>query len=98
MVLDGMVRPCENDVQDELRERAREEAYIGCPRIVSRCRPLSASHTRRVLSSDPDAMRVPSGEKETEVTNMECPVKVERCAPLTASHTRRVLSPDPDTI
>jgi len=36
--------------------------------------PDTASHIRIVVSSDPDAMRVPSGENATDVTPPECPV------------------------
>ena len=35
--------------------------------------PDTASHTRTVLSPDPDTMRAPSGENDTEVTRSVCP-------------------------
>ncbi len=34
----------------------------------------TACHTCTVLSSEPEAMRCPSGDQATEVTVLECPV------------------------
>src|ERR1700758_1594071 len=53
------------------------------------------SHSRAVLSSDPDSTRAPSGLKATEVTEPSCPLKARISFPVAASHRRAVLSPDP---
>src|SRR6267154_391610 len=60
---------------------------------------VSASHNRIVVSSDPDTMRLPSGENATELTQLSCPVRGARSgSPVSASHNRMVLSYDPDTM
>ena len=56
-------------------------------------------HTREVLSPDPDTMRDPSGENDTEYTQPVWPSSGPRTpSPDTASHTRTVSSSDPDTM
>ena len=56
------------------------------------------SHTRTLLSSDPDTTRDPSGENDTENTSPVCPSSVFISSPDDASHTRTLLSHDPDTM
>ena len=52
--------------------------------------PDTASHTRTVLSSDPDTMRAPSGENDTDFTASVCPSSGPSThSPDTASHTRK---------
>ena len=58
--------------------------------------PLAASHTRSILSRDPDTIR-PSGSTDTQYTLPVCPSSTRSHAPLAASHTRSVTSHDPDT-
>ncbi len=53
---------------------------------------------RTVLSRDPDAMNLPSGEMETDDTPPECPVSVAVQAPEAISQMRTVLSRDPDAM
>ena len=43
-------------------------------------------------------MRVPSGEKATDITQWVWPSKIERDTPVAESQTRTVLSSDPDTM
>ena len=51
------------------------------------------------MSLDPDTMRDPSGENDTEFTQSVCPSSGPNThSPDTASHTRTVLSSDPDTM
>jgi len=57
-----------------------------------------ASHTRTVLTSDPEAIFVPSGLKLTDVTLSLWPSIVDNRDPVVASHTRTVLSYDPEAI
>jgi hypothetical protein len=53
---------------------ATELTQWECPRNgPETTSPVSASHTRIVLSQEPDTMRVPSGENATEMTESECP-------------------------
>ena len=50
--------------------------------------PDDASHTRTVLSSDPDTMRDPSGENDTDHTPSVCPSSGPNThSPDDASHT-----------
>src|SRR5436190_517490 len=61
--------------------------------------PDSASHTCKVLSSEPDTIFLPSGEKATDVTQSVWPVKGPRTLNQdSASYTCKVLSSEPDTI
>ena len=61
--------------------------------------PDTASHTRTLSSSDPDTMRDPSGENDTEVTPEVWPSSGPNThSPDDASHTRTLLSLDPDTM
>ena len=57
--------------------------------------PLWRSHTRMLLSSDPDQSVFPSLKRLTEVTSFECPQGLNHF-PLWRSHTRMLLSHDPD--
>ena len=63
-----------------------------CPSRERRSRPLSASQTLRVLSSEAERMRVPSGLKAQPLTQSVCPSRERRSRPLSASQTLRVLS------
>ena len=45
-----------------------------------------------VLSTEPDATRVPSEEKVTHLTPVECPFKVQTNAPVAECHTLTVRS------
>jgi hypothetical protein len=61
--------------------------------------PDSASQTRSVLSSEPDAIFFPSGEKATDMTKLVWPSNGPwMLDPVSASQTRSVLSNEPDTI
>src|SRR5438270_433513 len=53
---------------------------------------LLYSHTLAVASAPPVAMRLPSGEKATELTLEECPLSVSSSSPRCASHTLAVAS------
>ena len=54
---------------------------------------LPASHSRSVLSSEPETMRRPSGEKATLQTPSSCPRRGSPIGwPVAASHSRSVLS------
>ena len=55
-----------------------------------------SSHVLMVLSYDPDATFVPSGENDTLFTSEECPSSVCRHSPLVTSHSFTVVSQDPD--
>src|SRR5262249_1555910 len=46
---------------------------LRCPRKVSSGRPVRAFHTRTVLSSPDEAMRLPSGLKATDQRGFVCP-------------------------
>jgi len=59
--------------------------------------PDAASHNRMVLSSEPEAMHVPSGENATDLTESECPCRgSSMVAPDAASHNQMVLSREPE--
>jgi hypothetical protein len=60
--------------------------------------PDAVSHSLMVLSSPPDAMVRPSGEKDTERTTLELPVSVLMFDPDVASHSLMVLSPLADAM
>ena len=63
------------------------------------CLPLSASHSRAVLSSDAVTMRLPSGLNAALITASVWPVSGSPiCLPLSASHSRAVLSKDAVTM
>jgi hypothetical protein len=54
---------------------------------------------RTVLSDEPDAIRLPSGEKATDKTQPVCPVNGwPSGAPVSESQMRTVLSDEPDAI
>src|SRR5579871_6321674 len=58
--------------------------------------PVAVSHSRTVLSCEPDASSAPSGKNATDVTELVWPSSVCLAAPVAASHSRTVLSPEPD--
>jgi hypothetical protein len=60
--------------------------------------PVLASHSRTVPTSDPDTIRVPSGENATDVIDKERRVNTEAQMPVLQSQSRTVPSSDPDTI
>ena len=60
-----------------------------------RWRPLAASHSRTVLSTDPLAIVRPSGLNATLLTQSPWPSSTRSSSPLAASHSRTVLSYDP---
>ena len=55
--------------------------------------PVAASHTFTVLSSLPEARRVPSWLNATAVTIKEWPLSVRTSSPVAVSHTFTALSP-----
>src|ERR1700733_7943017 len=61
--------------------------------------PFSTSHTRTVLSREPDTMNTPTGKNATELTTSSCPSNV---LPIVAwvftLHSRMVLSHEPEAI
>ena len=65
----------------------------GCP--IGR--PVAASHTNTLLSTPPEAMRVPSGLNATAFTFSAEPDSGSPTG-VAASHTRTVVSKPPDTI
>jgi len=77
----------------ELNDRVKREMPISRARWGA---PVSASHTRTVLSYEPDASRRPSCEKATDQTQDVCPSSARWGAPVSVSHTRTVLSSEPD--
>src|SRR6185295_14188607 len=71
------------------------------PRRQRNCSPVSASHTRTVLSLDAPTIRRPSAEIATLITQcppLLCQFRQRNSFPVSASHTRTVLSLDPPTI
>ena len=52
--------------------------------------------SRTVLSSEPEATSLPSGEKATLLTQLLWPSSVRRAAPVAASQSRTVLSAEPE--
>src|SRR5260370_15891870 len=63
---------------------------------IQRHAPLATSHTRTVLSSDPDASRLPSGDHDTLQTPPACPSSRAVSRPPATSHKRTASSSDPD--
>ena len=60
--------------------------------------PFKPSHRRKVLSSEPETRRRPSGLKATEFTQPLWPFRGEPIGlPLKPSHRRRVLSMETET-
>src|SRR5258707_645415 len=57
-----------------------------------------SAHTRTEWSQEPETMRLPSGENETEVTLLVCPCSSFSCSPVIKSHIRTDLSSEPETI
>src|ERR1700683_1947797 len=61
--------------------------------------PVTASHTRMVLSPEPEAIFLPLGEKATQETQSVCLLRGSKARfPVCASQTMIVQSPDPDTM
>jgi hypothetical protein len=61
--------------------------------------PLSVSHKRTVLSSEPETICFPSEEKATDLTRPVWPFNGSPSgAPLSAFHKRTVLSSEPEII
>ena len=63
-----------------------------CPSSVLTHAPVSASHSRTVLSQLPDATRRPSGLQHTDFTQLPCPSSVLTHAPVSTSHSRTAVS------
>lgn len=57
----------------------------------------SRSHTRTVLSHEPERTRLPSGVTYTDVTAPSCPFRLASCWPVVRSHTCTDLSPEFET-
>jgi hypothetical protein len=72
-------------------------------RVVSRFSKIETpvqlvkSQRRSMWSSDPETMRVPSGENATDFTALEWPLRVAIHRPLVVSQSRSVQSRDPET-
>ena len=61
--------------------------------------PVAASQMSRVLSSEPETIRRPSGLKATENTEFVCPWRGGPMGlPVAASQMRRVSSMEPETM
>jgi len=83
------------DVVGHVSEENAEEWMSLCS---WNCCSVAVFHSRTVESSEPDMMRVPSGENETDKTDLVCPRKGSpNGSPVAASHTRTVKSTEPDT-
>jgi phosphatidylethanolamine-binding protein (PEBP) family uncharacterized protein len=65
---------------------------------VPQAAPVAESQSLTVLSSDPDAISLPSGENATPRTGDEWPLSVPQAAPVAESQSLTVLSSDPDAI
>ena len=57
--------------------------------------PILASHIRAVLSKDPVATHLPSGDQATLQTRSPCPSSARTTSPVVASQIRAGLSQDP---
>ena len=57
--------------------------------------PVAASQIRAVLSQDPVATLLPSGDQATLLTTRPCPSSARTSSPVVASQIRAVLSQDP---
>ena len=60
--------------------------------------PVAASHSFIVVSRDPETIRLPSGLKQTERTQLMCPVSVLISLPFWEFHIFIVLSAEPEII
>src|SRR5829696_1854992 len=67
-------------------------------RETRRAYVYGSPHSRTVLSSEPEAISVPSGEKATQFTIPLCPSSVCRSSPLFTFHNLMVLSPEAEAI
>ena len=65
-------------------------SHLVCPESVASAAPVSASHSRAVLSADAVTMRLPSGLNAALCTTPVCPESVASAAPVWASHSRAV--------
>lgn len=66
------------------------------PSSVAVQTPVVASQSCTVLSQDPEARRVPSGEKATALTYPEWPPNIAVQFPVIVSQSRTVWSSDPE--
>ena len=72
-----------------------QPAALWCPTTFLLC-PEFASHVRRVLSADPDAMMLcASDANATHSTAAECPTHLNLAVPVSTSHTEMVPSSHP---
>ena len=90
---DRLVVGARNDAASIWRERDGPDQLLWPFKGPTTSSPVSASHTRIVLSSEPETMRRPSGENATDLTQSLWPFKgPTTSSPVSASHTRIVLS------
>src|SRR4051812_29714199 len=68
------------------------------PKALETFSDLATFHSLTVLSSEPDAIHWPSGEKATALTQREWPRSVFSRPPVVASHNLTVQSREPDAI
>jgi hypothetical protein len=61
-------------------------------------RPVTRSHKRMALSSEPLAMVLLSGVQARQLTPAMCPTSVSMCSPVVASHILIVASADADAM
>jgi hypothetical protein len=69
-----------------------------CPSSVVNNSPEVAFHTRTVPFADPDTMRDPFGENDTEFTSLGSVIGLPIGFPVWLSHTRTVPFAEPDTM
>src|SRR5829696_2338645 len=69
---------------------------LPCPSSLCRSSPSPALHN--LVSYEPEAISVPSGEKATQFTIPLCPSSVCRSSPLFTFHNLMVLSPEAEAI
>lgn len=67
-------------------------------RAVDLGRPVTRSHSRIALSSEPLASVLLSGAHATQLTPAMCPTSVSTCRPVAASQIFTVASADADAI
>ena len=84
-----VVRPRQDAAFVPAEQRAAEprpSCFIAGPI----CAPVAASHSRSVLSSDHDRMRLSSRLNSAPLTEPSCFIAGPICAPVAASHSRSV--------
>jgi len=69
---------------------------MGVPFESARVSPLCRSHSRKVLSQEPERARLPSPSTATALTESVCPSRVRRVSPVARSHSLSVLSSEPE--